>query len=189
MKTKSYDFNHAATKIQSWYRMVLIKNMLRLARSRYSSICTTIDAALAYPGYRFEDRIDCIIIGGGEGSLLHPPLFMPYSTQISRAPVSLRRSFNPVEESGGKKSDTDVPADKAVAGDNEGKTRVDHDVLHDNGATTGDDTVTDRSQLEASSSSYQLEKDANYLSSLLIEERWIESAIIERIKELRSVRK
>lgn len=194
-KMKSYDFNNAATKIQSWYRMVLVENMLWLAKTRYSSVCSAIDAALAYPGYRFVDRIDCIMIGGegGEDPLLHP-LFLPY--QVTREAAKLSCSFQ-----ADKKTDV-LLTDNAVAGD--GITLGEEEVLHNDGAPTNDDngnrqlaadvnekaTDFDRGQLEAlSSSSQRVTTDASYLSNLLSEQQWIESAIIERIMELRSARK
>jgi len=198
MKKKSYDFNNAATKIQSWYRMVLVENMLWLAKARFSSVCTAIDEALAYPGYRFVDRIDSIIIGAegrGEGRL-HYPLFVPYSSQVRRAAA---KPFHAAEDSADKKIDM-LPTDNEVG--DEGKTHDDHELLHNDGAPTNDNnrdtqlaadvyvkaTDFDRSQLEAlSSCSQRVTADASYLSNLLNEQRWIESAIIERIKELGSV--
>jgi hypothetical protein len=198
MKKKSYDFNNAATKIQSWYRMVLVENMLWLAKARFSSVCTAIDESLAYPGYRFVDRIDSIIIGAegrGEGRL-HHPLFLPCSLQVRRAAA---KPFHAAEDSADKKIDV-LPTDNQ--GGDEGKTRGVHEILYNNdGAPTNDDnrdtqlatdvyvkaTDFDRSQLEAlSSCSQRVTADASYLSNLLNEQRWIESAIIERIKELRS---
>lgn len=154
-----------------------------LAKSRYNSICSAIDKALAFPGYSFEDNIDFIEKGDYHQRY---PLFWPLTFETDDSAAAVNSIIPPETIIDRYSTNTEVTGDgsKVLGGVK---------VFLDAGSAT--DYVSRDQQLVdhlydsvTSASSHPKKADSSNLSNLLIEQRWIESAIIARIRELRTAR-